>query len=106
MLSKLIRQCKPFRCQITQSFVRTSTSNLVKTDEKIKFDSVSTVYDYKSTGELFRGWFVFKLCSYSSLINHLTRVKECLSLTLIGFSNDFSYLQFHEQFLVNDYSNT
>ena len=81
MLSKVIQPCKLIRFQIPQCHIRTTatTSNLIKTDEKIRFDSVSTVYDYKSTRELFRGWLVFKLCSYTSLINHLTQVNQLSS---------------------------
>lgn len=80
MLSKVINPCKLIRFQIIRTTA--TTSNIIKTDEKIRFDSVSTVYDYKSTRELVRGWFVFKLCSYSSLINHLTRVNQSISFEL------------------------
>jgi hypothetical protein len=85
MLSKLVKQCKPYKLQITQYFVRSSASNFTKADEKIKFDSISTAYGYKSTRELFRGWFVFKLCSYKSLVNHLSQVNESLNFKFILF---------------------
>ena len=71
----MIRQCKPHKAQITKYFIRSSsTLNSIKNHEKVKFDSISDAYGYKSKRELFRGWLVFKLCSYTSLVNHLTPV--------------------------------
>jgi hypothetical protein len=78
MLSKLIKQYKPYKFQIIQYFVRSSATNLTKADEQINFNSIATTYGYKSTRELFRGWFVFKLCSYQSLVNHLSQVNKSL----------------------------
>ena len=82
MLSKTIRQYRPNRIQVTQYLVRSFASNLTQTDEKIKFDSISTTYGYKSTKELFRGWLVFKLCSYTSLVNHLSQVNSIFEFTI------------------------
>jgi len=60
---------------MTQCFVRSAVSSLTKNYEKVEFDSISASYGYKSKRELVRGWFVFKLCSYTSLVNHLSQVK-------------------------------
>lgn len=74
MLSKTIKRCTPYKLQVTQYLARSTGSNVTKTHEKVEFDSISTSYGYKSTRELFRGWFVFKLCSYTSLVNNLSQV--------------------------------
>jgi len=74
MLSKIIKHSKPYKTEIIQCFIRSSASNLTKKYEKIEFDSILTAYGYKSKRELFRGWLVFKLCSYTSLVNHLSQV--------------------------------
>ena len=74
MLSKLIKQYKPHSLQTTAYLIRSSATNLVKTNENLNFDSIATAYGYKSTQELFRGWLVFKLCSYKSLVDHLSQV--------------------------------
>jgi hypothetical protein len=74
MLSKMIKHCRPYKTQIIQCLVRSTASNLTKTYEKVEFNSILTAYGYKTKHELFRGWFVFKLCSYTSLINHLSQV--------------------------------
>jgi hypothetical protein len=74
MFSKLINRYKPYKLQNTKYLLRSSATNLAKTDENINFDSIATAYGYKSTQELFRGWLVFKLCSYKSLVDHLSQV--------------------------------
>jgi hypothetical protein len=75
MLSKAMRLCKRHKIQSTQHYIRSSVANFTKNHENISFDSISAAYGYKSRNELFRGWFVFKLCSYTSLVNHLSQVK-------------------------------
>jgi hypothetical protein len=74
MLSKVIKQYRPHAKQVTQYFVRSTVTNLTKNYKNIEFDSISTAYGYKSNRELIRGWFVFKLCSYTSLVDHLPQV--------------------------------
>lgn len=76
MLSKTIHRCKPYKLQITQCLTRSTVSKLSKTNDKVEFNSISTAYGYKSTRELFRGWLVFKLCSYKSLVNNLSQVNQ------------------------------
>jgi hypothetical protein len=85
MLSKMIRLCKLHKVQITQRCIRLSASNLTKNHESVSFNSISDAYGYKSKYELFRGWFVFKLCSYTSLVNHLSQVKQSRNFILILF---------------------
>ncbi len=63
---------------MTQCFIRSTVSSFTKNDEKVEFDSISASYGYKSKRELVRGWFVFKLCSYQSLVNHLSQVNKNL----------------------------
>ncbi|CAF3888602.1 unnamed protein product [Rotaria sp. Silwood2] len=79
----MIRQCKLHNVQITQCFIRSLASNSRENHEKVKFDSISAAYGYKSKRELFRGWFVFKLCSYSSLVNNLSKLFT-ISRTILG----------------------
>jgi hypothetical protein len=81
----MIRQCKLPKVQITKYFVRSSALNLTKNHEKVKFDSISDAYGYKSKRELFRGWFVFKLCSYTSLVNHLSEVNQIANIKVFLF---------------------
>ncbi|CAF1191634.1 unnamed protein product [Adineta steineri] len=83
MLSKMIGQCKLNRVQIVQQCIRSSVSNTTTNYENIRFDSISTAYGYKSKYELFRGWLVFKLCSYKSLVNHLSQLLA-ISNTVLG----------------------
>jgi hypothetical protein len=85
MLSKTIRLCKLNKVQITQRCIRLSASNLTKNPDNVSFNSISDAYGYKSKYELFRGWFVFKLCSYTSLVNHLSQVKQRINFILIVF---------------------
>jgi hypothetical protein len=82
MLSKLGRQCLISRAHIIQNCVYSSSSQSLNDPSKVKFDSISDAYGYKSKSELFRGWFVFKLCSYTSLVNHLSKVNEDINFIL------------------------
>ena len=75
-MSKMIKLCKVNRFRILQYSTRSFASNPKESHEKINFDSISTAYGYKSKRELFRGWFVFKLCSYSLLVNYLSEVSR------------------------------
>ena len=74
MLSKL--QTPYLLCNIrwTYCLIRSSTFYTPDKRSQVKFDSISTAYGYKSKSELFRGWLVFKLCSYTSLVDHLNEV--------------------------------
>ncbi|UJR25210.1 hypothetical protein I4U23_006562 [Adineta vaga] len=81
MLSKLIRHGKLYRIQN----IRSSVINTSKIDGNIRFDSMSAAYGYKSKYELFRGWFVFKLCSYTSLVNYLSQFID-VSRRILGRS--------------------
>ncbi|CAF1180011.1 unnamed protein product [Rotaria sordida] len=83
MLLKMIRQYKLQNVQTIQCFVRALASNSKNNHEKVKFDSSATAYGHKSKSELFRGWFVFKLCSYSSLVNNLSQLFN-ISRTILG----------------------
>ncbi|CAF0731868.1 unnamed protein product [Rotaria sp. Silwood1] len=84
MLSKMIRQCQLYNnVHIKRCFVRSLALNSKENHEKVKFDSIAAAYGYKSKYELFRGWFVFKLCSYSSLVNRLSKLLTVLR-TILG----------------------
>ncbi|CAF3494106.1 unnamed protein product [Rotaria socialis] len=74
MLLKMIGKLNPHRIQITRYSVRFFASNIKENHEKVNFNSISAAYGYKSNRELFRGWFVFKLCSYSSLVDRLSQL--------------------------------
>lgn len=76
MLSKLNTTCLSRHVQWTCCLIRSSTSFTVNQPSEVKFDSVSDAYGYKSKGELFRGWLVFKLCSYTPLVNRLNQVEK------------------------------
>lgn len=76
MLSKLNTTYLLRNVQQTFCLIRSSTSYAANRPSEVKFDSVSDAYGYKSKGELFRGWFVFKLCSYTSLVNQLNQVES------------------------------
>ena len=78
MLSKLNTSCLLRHVQWTPCLIRWSTSYALNRPTQVKFDSVSDAYGYKSKGELFRGWLVFKLCSYTSLVNRLNQVEQFL----------------------------
>lgn len=65
----LLRQV-PLRSQ----FVSTATASTINSSPKVDFESISAAYGYKSKSEIFRGWLVFKLCSYNSLVDHLGQV--------------------------------
>jgi hypothetical protein len=88
MLSKMFKQCRSHKVQVIQCLVRSTTSNLIKDHESVSFDSISAAYGYKSKRELFRGWVVFKLCSYKSFVNHLSQVNHCINLIFILFSKN------------------
>ena len=77
MLLKSIKPNSCHRVQIIKYALRSSASNVTQPVQDIKFDSPTSAYGYKTTGELFRGWLVFKLCSYTSLVNHLSQVISC-----------------------------
>lgn len=70
----MIGKCQAHKIQIIRCFTRPLASQLKGNYEKVNFDSITAAYGYKSKYELFRGWLVFKLCSYSSLINYLPQV--------------------------------
>ncbi|CAF1167857.1 unnamed protein product [Adineta ricciae] len=83
MLSKLIRRKQSFPVVFIQQCMRSSVLNPSRTNDEVRFDSITTAYGYKSKYELYRGWAVFKLCSYTSLVNRLTQLLN-VSRTILG----------------------
>ena len=91
--------------------MRLSASYSIDEGKTVKLDSVSAAYGYKSRGELLRGWLVFKLCSYTFLVNRLTTVIEAESKveTVLEGSVDvcsFSYWLCYATFSADDCSRT
>ena len=94
MLSKLNTVCLSRHVQWTHCLIRLSTSYAANRPSQVKFDSESDAYAYKSKGELFRGWFVFKLCSYTPLVNRLNQVERPFlseKMNLVCFSHSFRF---------------